>query len=330
MSDSKGVQYDAVASAAISMIKSGMKPTVRGVIKVTGGKTETVSGLLRDFFDKRDAEVSKMADELGSSAIASLLASEVQIVVDNKTKSLSEIVERQKEQIAEMVELLNEQETDCQHRIDLAEAKAHQAVSESSDKVKASLVKLQAMEEQRNAAIEQAEDSEKNATAEIVKVELASQAAIDNAEQKANVLVESAKKEADSLVLAANKQIDKAESETRNLRAQVKDLSVDQAKHEIERVQFTKAQEKLDSLITDIAEYKTLVVQLKTEKISALKDIERLEKDAQSAKDNANKLSEAKTQLIEVQKQLSQSQHELSQSNRERESLSHALASTKK
>ncbi len=135
MADSTGVNYEQVSSVVLDMLSSGVKPTVRGVIKITGGKTETVSGLLRDFHDKRDAEVSKMADELGSGSIASLLANEIQIVVDRKTKALTKIVDRQKEQIAEMIELLDEKkESDCKHRIELAEAQSKTAIDDAIEK----------------------------------------------------------------------------------------------------------------------------------------------------------------------------------------------------
>ena len=75
-------------------------------------------------------------------------------------------------------------------------------------------------------------------------------------------MIESAKSEANALVQAANKQIDKAESETTTLRQQVKELSVDQAKHEIEQAQFEQAKNTVNKLQVEIAETKTLVVQL--------------------------------------------------------------------
>ncbi len=69
-----GVTFDQVEKVASEMMAKGIKPTVRGLMQVIGGKTETVTKYLRDFNDKRDAEVSRMADELGSSEIAKLLA----------------------------------------------------------------------------------------------------------------------------------------------------------------------------------------------------------------------------------------------------------------
>ena len=101
------VTFEDVAKAASSMLTQGITPSVRGVIAVTGGKTETVSMYLRDFFDKRNAEVIRMADELGSTAIAKLLASEMQTVVDRKTAQLQGIIKEQKDQLNEVIELLN-------------------------------------------------------------------------------------------------------------------------------------------------------------------------------------------------------------------------------
>ena len=63
MTERNGITFEQVASAAQDILDNGGKLTVRAVMKITGGKTETVSGLLRDFNDKRDADVVSMADE---------------------------------------------------------------------------------------------------------------------------------------------------------------------------------------------------------------------------------------------------------------------------
>ena len=329
MTESKGINFDHVSSVALDMLSSGVKPTVRGVLKVTGGKTETVSGLLRDFFDKRDAEVSKMADELGSGAIASLLANEIQVVVDRKTKALAEIVERQKEQIAEMIELLDEKEGDCVHRIELAQAQSIQVINESNEKVKVATARIETAESAQLFAQQELSKVNTETKNEIETVKNDSEVLVNAAEQKTTVLVDSAKSEAEALVNAANKQIDKAVSETKTLRQQVKEFTIDQAKHEIEQAQFEQTRTNINQLQIEIAEQKTLIVQLQTERNAFVKDTERLERDLVDTKDKAEKLSQAQTQLVELQKQLSQSQHELSQSQRERDSLSQALAVSK-
>jgi len=327
MAEKIGVTYELVSSTALEMITSGVKPTVRGVLNVTGGKTEKVSGFLRDFFDKRDAEVSKMADELGSGSIAALLASEIRVVVDRKTKSLSDIVERQKEQLAEMVELLDEKETECNHRTKLAEAQSLQSTSESNEKVKLATDRIEIAVAAKDIAETELVKIQTESQIEIEKIKNDSDALVKAAEQKSTVLVDSARSEADALVKAANIQIDKAESETKTLRQQVKDFTKDEAKHEIEQAQFEQAKTTLNQLQVEVAETKTLVVQLQTEKNAFVKDATRLEGDLVSAKETNQKLSQAQTQLIETQKQLSQIQHDLAQSQRERDSLSQALAS---
>lgn len=318
MTEKTGVSFDQVSSALLDMIANGVKPTVRKVMAVTGGKTETVSGLVRDFFDKRDADVSKMADELGSSAIAELLASEIHNVVERKNKTFAEIIERQKAQIAEMVELLDEKESECIHRIELAEAKSTQAINDANDKAKAATNR-----------IETAETARELAEQKLLKVETETKAEVEAAKNKAETLIEAEKKEADALVKAATIQIDKAQSETDSLRAQVKDLTIDQAKHEIEQAQFEQTKDILNKQQAEIADQKTLIVQLQTEKNAFVKDTTRLESDLENAKVTSENLSQAKTQLVEMQKQLSQTQTDLSQSERERESLSQALAASK-
>lgn len=330
VTDQTGITYNQVSSVALDMLASGVKPTVRGVLKVTGGKTETVSGFLRDFHDKRDAEISKMADELGSSAIASLLASEIQVVVDRSTKSLTEIVERQKEQIAEMIELLDEKEVECNHRVELAEAKSVQSINESNEKAKISNERIEIANTTKIKAEQALTEIQVESKREIQTIRNEAEALVNATEQKTSALVDSAKSEAEALVNAANTQIDKAESETKTLRQQVKEFTVSQARYEIEQAQFKHAQITLNTLQIEIADNKTLIVQLQTEQNAFVKDTARLERDLITAKETAEKLSQAQARLVELQKQLSQSQHDLSQSQRERESLSQALAVSSK
>ena len=94
-----GIIFEDIEKVASEMLTQGVKPTVRGVIAVTGGKTEIVSKYLRDFFEKRDLEVSKMSDEIGSSFVTKLIAGEIQLIVDRRAATLAEINARQKEQI---------------------------------------------------------------------------------------------------------------------------------------------------------------------------------------------------------------------------------------
>ena len=83
-----------------------------------------------------------MADELGSSAIASTLASQIQLVVDKQTQGQAEIIERLKGQLAEQIELAEEKEAECKRREDLAEANSLKAISEAEEKIKATSEKL--------------------------------------------------------------------------------------------------------------------------------------------------------------------------------------------
>ena len=100
----RGITYEQIEKIASEMLVQGVKPTVRGVIAVSGGKTAVVSKHLRDFFEKRDNIVASMADEIGSGTIAKLIASEMQIIVEKRTAELTQINKRQKEQIDEYVD----------------------------------------------------------------------------------------------------------------------------------------------------------------------------------------------------------------------------------
>ena len=216
MAEQNGITYEQVASAAQDILGNGVKLTVRAVIKVTGGKTETVSRFLRDFNDKRDADVASMADELGSSKIAELLASEMQNVVDRKTADLKNIIERLKADRDEVIELLEEKEKDCVHRVELAEARALTAEN-----------KINQADLQAKAALDELEAVKRDAADKIKQAQKEAENAIQSAEQRS-----------ESLVSVANERLEKSETETASLREQIKSLSIDSAKFEMEREKF--------------------------------------------------------------------------------------------
>lgn len=316
MAEQSGVTFEQVSKAATAMLTQGTKPSVRGVMQVTGGKTETVSKLLRDFNDKRNAEVLKMADELGSSKIAQLLADEVQSVVERKTASLQQMISDQKAQLDEAIELLEEKEKDCQHRIEMAEAKATQTINEANDKATKAIERVDVAElaaKEASAAIEQAkQDADK---------------AVSDIENKCDLLVTNSKSEADSLVNAANRRTDKAEQESAGLREQVTLLTVDQAKREIEKAQHEKTLEQHSITLNELADKRTLIVQLQTQEESRQSEINRLTNELVDVKADSKLLAAAQGQLVELQRQISQLQSDLALSERERESLSVALRS---
>ncbi|MCF6459075.1 hypothetical protein [Pseudoalteromonas sp. MMG024] len=304
MAEQNGITYEQVASAAQDILDSGVKLTVRAVIKVTGGKTETVSRFLRDFNDKRDADVASMADELGSSKIAELLASEMQSVVDRKTADLKTIIERLKKDRDEVIELLEEKEKDCVHRVEMAEARAQTA------------------EKQINQATQKASDAQaeleavKHDTAEQIKqANLAAETAIKNAEQKS-----------ESLVSVANERLEKAENETASLREQIKSLSVDNAKFEMEREKFEQEHKHNQELRISLAESNTHAVKLESQKEALTANIERLTGDLADYKSQANELPKVQTLLLESERKSSELQNKVSQLQNEKDSLSRALA----
>lgn len=314
MAEQIGVTFEQVSKAATDMITHGATPSVRGVMKITGGKTETVSRLLRDFNDKRNADVLKIADEVGSGAIAKLIANEMQNVVDRKTANLKEILVQQKTQLNEAIELLEEKENDCKHRVELAEAQVTKATNEANDKV-AKFALL----------VEQAEQEAKQANTDAESANVEAKSKIEAAENKCNLLIENAKNEASALVEAANVRADKAEQEAFTLRTQVQSLTVDKAKREIEQVQHETTQKQHQNAVKELAEARTAIVQLQTQHENKVADVERLQGELAEAKADSRSLSEAQGQLVELQRQVSHLQNDLSLSERERESLSLAL-----
>ena len=314
MAEQNGVTFEQVSTAANSMIGKGITPTVRNIISVTGGRTETVSQLLRDYNDKRNAEVLKMADELGSSAIAKLLASEVQAVVDRKTEQLKVMLTELTGQRDELVELMAELEKNAAHRVEMTDAKATQSINDANDKTS------KAIERAEKAELMAAENDKITAQTKQEAVD-----AINAAESKSALLISNAKSEADSLVRAADKRAEKAEQEAASLREQVKSLSIEQAKREIEQAQYQQTIEAHRKSMAELAEERTLNTRLQTQFDNQVSEIKRLTSEVQELRTDSKQLASLQGQHIELQKQFTQVQHALSQSERERESLSVAL-----
>lgn len=314
MAEQTGVTFEQVSRAATAMLAQGTKPSVRGVMQVTGGKTETVSKYLRDFNDKRNAEVLKMADELGSSTIAQLLADEMQNVVSRKTANLQHMLSDQKAQLDEAIDLLDEKEKDCQYRIDMAEAEAKLLINEANEKLAKMQSRLEAAEQAKEDAEFLSEQTIKSTNEDIAATE-----------KKCDLLITNAKNEAQALVDAADRRADKAENEAASLREQVKALSIEQAKREIEQAQHEKTLEQHNLTLNELAKERTRLVQLETKEESRHAEISRLSEELIDAKATSKQLASAQGQMVELQKQLSQLQSELHLAERERDSLSLAL-----
>ncbi len=299
------VNYNDVARAAIDMIQQGIKPSVRKVMLVTGGKTDTVSKFLRDFNDKRAAEILTMSDEIGSSNIAKLLADEMITVVDRKTSNLQDLIKEQKIHIDEYVSLLEEVELEAQNRIELAESKMTLAIDEAKKRADLAEARIQTAEKDRDTALANCE-----------KVESRCKSDIDKAESEATALVNE-----------ITKQLEKAETETKSLREQVKSLSIDAAKRDIESEQHAETKQQLETMREQLADQKTNIVKLTALEAVYQKDITRLETESEHAKKSSEELARVQGQLVELQKQISQQENELASLKRERDSLTTALKS---
>ena len=317
--DSKAVTFQDVERVASDALSQGVKPTVRGIMKVIGGRTETVSDYLNAFNNKREQEQAKIADEIGTTEVGKLLAGELYNMVERKTKALNEKVDRQKEQIEELIELLGEKEADCQSRVDIAEIARDKAIQAADEKVQRMTEKLEAAENQAKEALEQ-----------VSSIENESQRRIEQAETKAQALTEAAKSEASALVNHAEKRILAAETESKNLRDKVSELTLGEAKHQLQMEQLAAANKRLDEMEEALSEAKTQVIELRSERNGLDKDVARMDKENEALKVKIERIGDAQSQLIEAQKIVSQLQRELSQSERERESLSQALAANSK
>ncbi|WP_416359671.1 hypothetical protein, partial [Alteromonas mediterranea] len=153
------------------------------------------------------------------------------------------------------------------------------------------------------------------ASSEVKTVQHEAQNAIKSAEQKA-----------DSLVSAANHRLEKAEAETASLREQIKSLSVDNAKFEMEREKFEQENKHNQELRASLGESNTLNIKLESQKESLAASIERLTNDLVEYKAQASELPKVQTLLIESERKLADVQNKVYQLEREKDSLSRALA----
>ena len=311
----KGTTFEQVEKIASEMLTQGVKPTVRGVISVSGGKTEVVSKHLRDFFEKRDTEVSKMADEIGSSSVAKLIASEIQLIVDKRTAQLFEVTIRQKEQINELVELLEQKAQQIEKIIIDSKEAIDTTNRETSEKIEKITLDAQNKINKAEEKVKIAIEAQKQTETEISEIKLISQNT-----------VKASKEQAQALVNAANKRAEQAEQEAKLLREQVKSLSIDEATRNIEKAEFEKNQQLLDSLRLDYADQRTEVVRFTAENKALLKDTTRLESENKEYKLLDKELAKFQTQVVESQKTITELSNKLSLSERERESLTIALS----
>ncbi|MBE1299791.1 MAG: hypothetical protein GJ680_07780 [Alteromonadaceae bacterium] len=300
--------YEDVAAYMDDCYSQGVDPSLRSVIRAVGGNSASTTKHYHEYNKTRQADIAKMTQELGSSKIAEILASEIKILVTQRTLKLQESIARYEKQLAELTGIMGEHEKECERKVNLAE----------SDKQ----LEIAGMAEKLNKAIktmEDAKDETKDALEELAQTKGDTQQAIDKAEQKAQVLVD-----------AANQRADKAEEEANSLREQVKQLTVDEAKREIEKALFNDTQNQLDGMRITLADKNTEVVKLTSEKEMHERDAVRLSKELETALKKADQFSKSQAELIEAQKQLNQVKHDLVQAERERDSLTVAIRSQDK
>ena len=295
----KGISFQTVDKVASEMITKGVKPTVRSVIAVTGGKTEIVSKHLRDFFEKRDDEVTRMSEELGSGSIAKLIAKEMQLLIDKRTAHLLEINARQKEQIDEYVELLEENVRESEKIKDEALSNIENAKRENSqkiDKIREELSKLKEIADTKSL--------------EASEIKLLSKNKIEAEQEKSIALLE-----------VANKREEEVIQENNLLREQIRTLSINEAKREIEQKEFDTLKNQFHQLQLSNAQEQTKSVKLLAEKDAISQNIERLEKDNREYKLIEKDFMKAQIELLASQKQINELNSKLSLSEKEINSL---------
>lgn len=291
----QSVTFEIVEKTASEMIAQGVKPTVRGVIAVTGGKTEVVTRHLRDFNLKRENEIAKMAEEIGSSKVASLIAGEIQSIIGKKTIQLTTSIDAQKELVEELLGLLDEKASESEGVQEAASLAIAKATQDATEKV-----------EKANVRADKCAQTQQQAQKE-------SEIALSKAEN----LVRGETDKASALVGAANERASHAEQEAKALRVQVKGLSIDVAKLEIGQTQLEEQSIILAGLRLELAEQKTETVRFSAVNSSLEKDVTRLNAENTEYKGQAKEFYSMQGQLIKAQEQVAQLKNDLSASESE-------------
>jgi hypothetical protein len=212
-------------------------------------------------------------------------------------------IDKQRLEIEEYSETIKELELRNESEISLAKSKSDEAIRVSDEKVKVMSVKLDdAMQEKRDA-----------------------QLLVEQAEQKSQSLIEAAKSESEKLVAAANTERDKSQEEAKQLREQIKTLTIDEAKRELEKVELNRAREQLLLAQSKIAEQNTLLTQVKTQNESLTIEKDRNYSELQEVKVQAKKAIELQTTLLNKEIQISELSRDLSQSEKQIESMTRTL-----
>lgn len=301
--ESTTITYERVAEVANNMVTNNDEPSVAKVIAVTGGKRQTVMEFLRAWKDKRNQDVQRLASDIGSSKVGQLIASEISIMLDKSNSALLETIERQKLEIEEYTQTIKELEKRNESEISLAKIKSDDAIKVSDEKVRTMSVKLdEALQEKRDAEM-------------LVK----------EAERKAQTLIEAANSEAEKLVAAANNERDKSQDEAKQLREQIKELTIDEAKRELEKAESERARDQLSETQSKIADLNTLLTQVQTQNESLTIEKDRNYSELQEAKVQANKAMQLQTQLLTKEGQLGEVNSKLSQAEKQVESLNRTI-----
>ncbi|WP_052501569.1 DNA-binding protein [Thiomicrospira microaerophila] len=243
------LSYNQVEKTASEMLANGIRPTVRGVMSVIGGKTETVSKYLRDFFEKRDQEVASMANQIGSTEIAKLIASEIHTLVEKRTHEIAGVAQRQKQQINELVELLEAKQEEINQITSQSQSLIEQTQSEAQAKIDTLMNQLN-----------QAKQAEHDAAHKI-------QAAQD----KATTLIE-----------AADARAHKYETEALTYRDEIQKLNIEKARYQVEQKECMSVRTKYEKLVELQNQTHSELIEARAEQRALNKDLARLEKENQN------------------------------------------------
>lgn len=319
------LNFETVEKAANNFYRMGVEPTVREVRNITSGKTETVSKHLLKVKEKRKSKILDMSETIGSSKIASLLADEIQKLIEQRTGALQQISESQELDLKELSSLIEEHAQEYSQTIEKLKCEHNQALEKVEISSTQEISNITKQLEEQSKKSEQAEMDKNDALKKMELLVEDTKKRVDSTQHDRDLVISLTEKEASALVDAAEERTNNIEQEAISLRDQVKQLSIDNAKFEVAQEQHKKTQTKLESTIELLTQERASVIKLKTQQDNHVAEVQRLSSELTEAKSATKDLAIAQGQLVELQAQISQLQTCLASVEREKETLAIAL-----
>jgi predicted phage tail protein len=282
-----------VTKLANEMLKNGVEPTTRNLSVHLQGRTSSIQGFLIEYKNNLEHRKNAIAEEVGSLAVAKLLSQELLLMIDRRNESLTEQVAQLTRNLDETLSLLSDSEDKLESVLNTTAAQVAEIETSTASKVEKAQSAVSLIEQQ------------------LRELKATSEKAIDDARNhaKAEVL------KAEALVDAANGRVAQAETELRASREQIKLLSIDVAKRELEQRELEQAKVTIATLQATLSKQQDQISYTTA-------NLERLTQDRTELKATEAKLGKTAENLtatlVSVRGELAESRAKLAEVNAEK------------